>query len=320
MRVPGHVPVDTRVAVLLRAEERRQERAQVAGLAAGRLGPGRGVPRAGAHQGRGEERAAEQGVDARPVRVAVQPQGVPDRADRGRGRRAVRHDHRAGVRVVHVRARRHGEHAVPGPVHHAAGRVDILHHVPHRLSGGQAGPPAAAAVLVLRLRRVRAGHRAVLLQALGQRRLAGRVDTVHRHRVVRRHLQHWPGPVAAHAPGRDVPVQRARPGQRHHVRHAHRHIVHRAENVPGDHRQVGHTRQLFHLRVRVSGVVFAHLSFPAGNQRQNILSDPTRDHEDHRPEVGVATAATARPPKIHCQHYRRLIHQPGRSCFTICYL
>lgn len=300
MRVPGHVPVDTRVAVLLRAQERRQERAQVAGLAAGRFGPGRGGPRAGAHQGRGEERAAEQGLDARPVRVAVQPQGVPDRADRGRGRRAVRHDHRAGVRVVHVRARRHGEHAVPGPVHHATGRVDILHHVPHRLSGRQARPPAAAAVLVLRLRRLRAGHRAVLLQALGQRQLAGRVDPVHGHRVVRRYLQHWAGPVVAHAPGRDVPVQRARPGQRHNVRHAHRHIVHRAENVSGDHRQMGHTHQLFHLRVRVSRVVFVDLSFPTGNQRQNVYSDPKRNHEDHRPEVVVTSAAVARPPKINC--------------------
>ncbi|CAH1725117.1 unnamed protein product [Aphis gossypii] len=182
--------------------------------------------------------------------IPVQPQGVPDRADRRRGRRAVRHDHRAGVRQFHVRARRHRQDAVPGPVHHAAGRADILHHVRHRLPGGQARPPAAAAVLVLRVRRVRAGHRAVLLQAVGGLRVAGRLDTVHRHRVVRRHLQHRARAAVAHAPGRDVPVQRPRPGQRHHVRHAHRHIVRRPQDVPGHHRPVGHTRQLFHIRHR----------------------------------------------------------------------
>jgi len=84
----------------------------------------------------------------------VQSEGVPNRPNRGRCRRAVRHDHRAGVRVIHVRARRHGQDAVPGPVHHVARCADILHHVRHRIPGGQAGPPAAAAVLVFRVRRV----------------------------------------------------------------------------------------------------------------------------------------------------------------------
>lgn len=284
VRVPGHVPVDTRIAVLLRAPGRRQEGARVGGVAArrpvGRIG--RRGPRADAHQGRGPGRPPAQGFDARPVRVPVQPQGVPDRADRRRGRRAVRHDHRAGVRQFHVRARRHRQDAVPGPVHHAAGRADILHHVRHRLPGGQARPPAAAAVLVLRVRRVRAGHRSVLLQAVGGLRVAGRLDTVHRHRVVRRHLQHRARAAVAHAPGRDVPVQRPRPGQRHHVRHAHRHIVCRPQDVPGHHRPVGHTRQLFHIRHRVPGVVPVDLPVPARDQGQDVRADPERDHEDHR--------------------------------------
>lgn len=51
MRVSGHMPVDTRVAVLLRAPGRRQEGARVGGVAARRRGTGRGGPRADAHQG-----------------------------------------------------------------------------------------------------------------------------------------------------------------------------------------------------------------------------------------------------------------------------
>lgn len=303
VRVPGHVRVAARVAVLLRVQERRQEGPRVAGVAARRRrrgGPGRGGARADAHQGRGEERAPGQGLGARLVRVPVRPQGVPNRADRGRGRRAVRHDHRAGVRVVHVRARRHREHAHPGPVHHAAGRAHILHHVRHRLPGGQVGPPAAAAVLVLRLRRVRAAHRALLLQTVGQRGRARRLDPVHRHRVVRRHIQHRTGPAAAHAPGRDVPVQRARPGQRHHVRHAHRHIVRRPQDVPGDHRPVGHTRQLFRLRFRLPRLVPDDLSVPTRNQGQNVRANPGRNN-GYGPRRPVARA-----PWPERKHFRRV--------------
>jgi len=212
----------------------------------------------------------------------VQPEGVPDRPDRGRGRRAVRHDHRARVRVFHIRSRRYGQDAVPGPVHHVAGRVDILHHVRHRLPGGQAGPPAAAAVLVLRVRCVRAGHRVVLLQAVGRVRGPGCLDTVHGHRIVRRHLQHRARATFAHAPGRDVPVQRPRPGQRYHVRHAHRHIVRRAQDVPGHHRPVGHTRQLLHIRHRVPGVVPVDLPVLARDKGQDVRADPERHHENHR--------------------------------------
>lgn len=283
--VPGGVHVDTRVTVLLCHQGQRQEGARSAGVAAGRprcRGTGRGLARADAHQGRGEERAAEQGLDARPVRVRVQPESIRHRPDRGRGRRAVRHDHGAGVRVIHVRARRHERDAVARPVHHAAGRADILHDVRHRFLGGQARPPAAVAVLVFRVRRVRTGHRRVLLQTVGQRRIAGRLDPVHCHRVVRRHLQHRAGPAVAYAPGRNVPVQRPGASQRHHVRHVDRHIVHRAQDVPGDHGQLGHTRQLFHLRYRVPGVVRAHPSFSAGDQGQNVRADPKRDHENHR--------------------------------------
>lgn len=307
MPVPGHVHVDTRITVLLRAEERRQEGAGVDDVAAGQRGAGRGGARANAHQGRGEERSAGQRLDARPVRVPGQPQGVPDRADRGRGRRAVRHDHRAGVRVVHVRARRRGPDADPGPVHHDAGRAHIQHHVRGRLPGRQAGPPAAAAVLVLRLRRVRAHHRAVLREAVDQLRRARRLDTVHGHRVVRRHLQHRAGAAAAHAPGRDVPVQHPRAGQRVHVRHAHRHLVRRPQDVPGDHRPVGHTRQLLHVRLRVPRLVPADLRVSARDQGQNVHGDPERDHAVHR--------VAEKPTETECQHHGRVTrnHRPAHS-------